>query len=75
MKRWSCDEVEYNEFYNWIPLALQLLANRTYCTGVMQLDRIFLPHEVKTVRFMDEQELDKQGLSVGLLGNSTLLFN
>lgn len=37
-----------DNFYNSCPLAYELLARKTYCTGTLRVDRKYLPEEVKT---------------------------
>lgn len=39
-----------DNFYNSFPLASKLLANQTYCTGTLRMDRKHLPEEVKSAK-------------------------
>lgn len=59
--------VYMENFYNGIPLALKLLANKTYCTGIIQLDRLFLPHAVKTAKLKKGETIARyrEGVMVG----------
>lgn len=67
--------VYMHKFYSGIPLALKLLANRTYCTGVMQLDRVFLPQEVKTAKLHEGETITRygEGVMVGKWQNKSVV--
>lgn len=56
--------VYMDKFYNGIPLALKLLASKTYCTGTIQLDRLFLPHAVKTAKLQKGETIARYGEGV-----------
>lgn len=39
-----------SNFYNSFTLASRLLSHKTYCTGTLRMDRMFLPEEVKSAQ-------------------------
>lgn len=48
-----------DNYYNSIPLSVELLRNRTYCTGTLKIDRKYLPQEVTSARLGKGETIER----------------